>query len=479
MTIVAEQTFAPPRPGSWFLDPTHWTRPVTRFQAEIFPEAFKRGFGESLRRYGSLLEYLEAGFVERVPVLLARPVGAPKEAVGHPPKEVWDELAAEPSRDPAAAGDERDRVRAEAVARGPRALGPRGEAGGDPRAPRAARGRSRTRSTRPSSSRTSTAAARTRSTARTSTTSSTCRRCFRSATSSCTRSEWTGRSADELLGLLRGANPDPLGADDELEHLVVALRLDRRGARAAPTPAEPAEVVAALRSLPGETGRARCRIRRPCRLPAGERRGRRRALRARASRTDRGAIRSAARAPSQSERRPTTSRAGRARCATTCRASSALPSTSCWRRRGRCTACATSAGPTPTSGRSGSCGARSWRPARGWRPPGRIADPTHLVEADYAEIRALVESGDGPSAEELAERARYRLQARYADAPPFLGGEPGRRCRPSGFRPRPRGWSGRSARPSRRSSSRRSRRRRSARCAASASARASTRAPHA
>ena len=86
MTVVAEQTFAPPGPGSWFLDPTHWTRPVTRFHAEIFPEAFQRGFGESLRRYGSLLEYLEAGFVNGFPYFCARPVGAPKEAVGHPPK---------------------------------------------------------------------------------------------------------------------------------------------------------------------------------------------------------------------------------------------------------------------------------------------------------------------------------------------------------------------------------------------------------
>jgi pyruvate,water dikinase len=56
---------------------------------------------------------------------------------------------------------------------------------------------------------------------------------------------------------------------------------------------------------------------------------------------------------------------------------------------------------------------------------GRLADPGHLVEAGYAELRSLVESGDGPSGEELAERARYRLKARYADAPAFLGGEPG------------------------------------------------------
>ena len=78
MTIVAERTFVPPGPGSWFLDPTHWTRPVTRFHAEIFPDAFQRGFGESLRRYGSLLEYLEAGFVNGFPYYCARPVGAPR-----------------------------------------------------------------------------------------------------------------------------------------------------------------------------------------------------------------------------------------------------------------------------------------------------------------------------------------------------------------------------------------------------------------
>jgi pyruvate,water dikinase len=56
---------------------------------------------------------------------------------------------------------------------------------------------------------------------------------------------------------------------------------------------------------------------------------------------------------------------------------------------------------------------------------GRIADAAHLVEADYGELRALVTSGDGPSAEELAQRTRYRQDARYVDAPAVLGGEPG------------------------------------------------------
>ena len=69
MTVVAEQTFAPPGPGSWFLDPTHFTRPVTRFHAELFPREFIRGFGEGFLRYGCLLEYLD-GLRQRLPLLL-------------------------------------------------------------------------------------------------------------------------------------------------------------------------------------------------------------------------------------------------------------------------------------------------------------------------------------------------------------------------------------------------------------------------
>ena len=192
MTVVAEQTFAPPRPGVWFLDPTHFTRPATRFHAELFPEQMIAGFSEGLRRYGSLLEYLDVAFVNGFFYYCPRPVGAPQEAVGHPPREVWDELAASHARDPGAAGDERDRVRAQALARGSRALGPRGEAGRDPRPPRAAGGRAERRSAPTICSPTSTAAARTRSVARTSTTSSTCPRCFRSGTSSCTHASGRG-----------------------------------------------------------------------------------------------------------------------------------------------------------------------------------------------------------------------------------------------------------------------------------------------
>jgi pyruvate,water dikinase len=56
---------------------------------------------------------------------------------------------------------------------------------------------------------------------------------------------------------------------------------------------------------------------------------------------------------------------------------------------------------------------------------GRIAEPAHLVEAGYEEMRELIRGLDGPSAEELAGRASYRATYRASDAPPFLGPPPG------------------------------------------------------
>src|SRR5919109_360537 len=93
MTATAALIFAPPGPGVWMLETSHFTRPATRFHAEIFPEQFVRGFGESLRRYGPLLEHLDWAFVNRFPYYCPRPVGAPPEAVGHPPRDVWEQLA--------------------------------------------------------------------------------------------------------------------------------------------------------------------------------------------------------------------------------------------------------------------------------------------------------------------------------------------------------------------------------------------------
>lgn len=54
---------------------------------------------------------------------------------------------------------------------------------------------------------------------------------------------------------------------------------------------------------------------------------------------------------------------------------------------------------------------------------GRLAEPVHLVDATFEEVRALADGG-GPSAEQLADRARFRAEHADFAAPPVLGGEP-------------------------------------------------------
>jgi len=55
---------------------------------------------------------------------------------------------------------------------------------------------------------------------------------------------------------------------------------------------------------------------------------------------------------------------------------------------------------------------------------GRLHEPTHLCEAGYEEIRAILNGEERPAGDELAERARYRATFRASDAPPFLGPPP-------------------------------------------------------
>jgi pyruvate,water dikinase len=55
---------------------------------------------------------------------------------------------------------------------------------------------------------------------------------------------------------------------------------------------------------------------------------------------------------------------------------------------------------------------------------GRIHDAEHLVDAGLEEMCALVSGTDGPSADELAERNRWRTSHSAKEAPPLLGPPP-------------------------------------------------------
>lgn len=55
---------------------------------------------------------------------------------------------------------------------------------------------------------------------------------------------------------------------------------------------------------------------------------------------------------------------------------------------------------------------------------GRIHEPEHMVDAGLDEMCSLVTASDGPNADELAGRARYRTAHTAKGAPPFLGQPP-------------------------------------------------------
>lgn len=90
-----DSSIRPPGPGAWFLDTGHLTRSCSTYHQPLFRDAFLRGFGQGLRTYGSLLASLDWEWVNGFPYYRLSPVAAPEGATEHPPREVWDELAAE------------------------------------------------------------------------------------------------------------------------------------------------------------------------------------------------------------------------------------------------------------------------------------------------------------------------------------------------------------------------------------------------
>lgn len=89
MTTAYGRTFTPPRPGAWETDLTHFPKPVTKFNAEVFMGHFQRGFAEGTKLYGLLLDHLEQTVIHNVMYTAPRPVGAPLDAKGPPPKPIF------------------------------------------------------------------------------------------------------------------------------------------------------------------------------------------------------------------------------------------------------------------------------------------------------------------------------------------------------------------------------------------------------
>ena len=83
--------FEPPGPGSWSLDPVHFPRPVTRYWADMHPEPFGRGTHEFMAFYGTPLYALETAYVNGFAYHFTRP--APDEEIPQRfarAEEVWE-----------------------------------------------------------------------------------------------------------------------------------------------------------------------------------------------------------------------------------------------------------------------------------------------------------------------------------------------------------------------------------------------------
>ena len=61
---VTELRFDPPGPGFWEQDAVHFPRPVSRYWAEMHPEPFKRGFRELTSYYGMLIDTLDYRYLD-------------------------------------------------------------------------------------------------------------------------------------------------------------------------------------------------------------------------------------------------------------------------------------------------------------------------------------------------------------------------------------------------------------------------------
>jgi rifampicin phosphotransferase len=423
VSITKELKFEPPGPGSWLLDYVHWTRPVTRFLAEIFPEQFVRGFRESLRRYGLLLDYIDFEFVNGFPYACPRPVGAPKDAVGHPPKHVWDELMhnhpeiSECLKTSARALEHklwREDLRTWDRETKPAAI----------------RDNLELQAVDPSKLSTEALLAH-------------LGRCRENLKRQVYlhylynvpafvpvgdflvhAQEWTGRPASEFQGLLQGATPISRGSADELERLAQAIRGDSRARTLIASSDAPDEVLDSLSGLSNEVSAALSAYLEfvGYRVLNGEDVGEPYALEMPEILLK--AIRSAVEGAGVGGADDTLAqRTAEVRAAVAGPHRDAFDellaeARAMYRLRDeRALFC--------NQWAEGITRRAILAAGEPLAEKGRIEQPAHLVEAGYDEMRSLIRHGDGPSAEELAQRARYRAEASFADAPPMLGPEPG------------------------------------------------------
>lgn len=409
--------FEPPGPGWWTLDTTHFPQPATPFVIELFSEPAKRGFAEATARYGLLMDHIEWAFVQRWAYLCPRPAQALGADVT---RERWEALVASSAslreRLALSATVFEDRRWRDDVARWDHETKPRMS-----RAHRALQAVDLTSLETPELL----------------SHLDRCRQNLQRAICEHHRlnigpvipvgdflaraQEWTGLTLADLVGLVRGSGPPSMAGGAELRRLAAAVREDRTALADLRCDREPDAVLTSLAALPGKAGQAAATylelvgcwsagggfdvgepslIEMPELLLATIRAAVDGAEHATRVELVAGA-RAAVPAPSRAEFDQLLSEA---------QATHRL-------RDERAIYCDVWA--------YGLTRRAILAAGRRLTVTGAIEQPDHLLEADYAEMRSLIEGSSWPSHEELAARARDRSRAAAIEAPAVLGSPPG------------------------------------------------------
>lgn len=388
--------FEPPGPGTWEQDPVHFPRPLTRYFQEMHPPAFKKGTRDFARFYGMLIDGIQIGYVngfaynQRVP--------APEAEIPERLKRADDVFARKIWREQLSQWDTTHKPGSIARHREIQAVDP--DALSDKEL------------------------------------TDYLKRCFDHHSEMITQhmrftasaviptgdflahaEDWTGLPHSELLGLMRGAAEVSSGGSDEMQRLKKAFAQDESARKILETARDPDKVLARLRAHGGEAGAAIAGyldlvgnrlidgfdIAEPSalELPDALLRAIRIAIskETAASDVDDRTADVRARVPA-AHQKAFDELLGEARLTYRLRDERGVYS-DIWA--------------------SGLMRRAALAAGRRAVKKGGLAAPEQMLDAGVAEMQALVVGGDGPSADELAGRARYRATYTAKVAPPTLG----------------------------------------------------------
>src|SRR6185369_637311 len=232
---ATELSFEPPGPGSWEQDPVHFPRPMTRYWQEMHPPAFKKGTNDFACFYGLLIDGLQNAYVNGFCYRQVLP--APDAEIPARFKRAEQVFAQKLWREQLRDWDENRKPSSIATHRELQAV--------DPDALSDAELVAYLRRCRDHHS--AMIAQHMRFTAGA---------VLPTGDFLAHVGDWTSLPHSELLGLMRGSAEVSAGGSDEMARLKRAFAQDPSARDALASGGDPAQVLASLRSLSGETGAA-------------------------------------------------------------------------------------------------------------------------------------------------------------------------------------------------------------------------------